>query len=170
MCCADGRGVPGQREGDRSGACPVQWYHPPMPLRLLVLVVLATACRSPAPLTPKCSQPTTRYLQAIKAVFDRQQAGTKTPGDASSSRKNLERARFVLTGTGIDDESGQCTADDRGRTSHASLLTALADRQKMVEWLESERGLRFTGLTDGTPDWIWVKTGESAERDIAGEL
>jgi len=142
-------------------------------LALLAAITLLGACPKP-PTSAHCVSNTELQWKRIDDYNDKYQHGKpgepKPSGAVYWSRYYLETARFVLTGKGIDGSGGACTAADHDSKDYKRLTLGLAEREKKVKWMESERGVTFVSAGKGGIVWSWVKDGQPVANNDANTL
>jgi hypothetical protein len=142
-------------------------------VRCLFVVALALAgCKPKPPASPQCVQDLQLQFQRIDDYHAKLKQGEKPPAATYWSRFYLETARYVLTGRGGIDAGRTCTGADRESGDADRLRAAFAERERVVLWIEQQRGVKFEGVLRTGPAWRWVNSrdGKLIDRQTAGSL
>jgi hypothetical protein len=135
-----------------------------------VLAVMIAGCKPKPPTSPHCVHNTELQFKRIDDNHAKYKAGATPPGAVYWARYYLETARFVLTGTGIDGSGAACTGPDRHSKDFERLMMGLEARSHDVEWMETQRGVKFKSTTGNRLTWAWQKTGEDVANNDANTL
>lgn len=140
-------------------------------IRLAFALVLAVAaCKPKPPTSPHCVSNTELQFKRIDEGHAAYKAGERKQGGVYWARYYLETARFVLTGKGIDGSGAACTGPDRDSKDYDRLMSGLRDRERMVDWMELERGVKFLGAENNGLRWADRKTGDPIANNDANYL
>jgi len=137
---------------------------------LFALAVAAAGCKPKPPTSPHCVHNTELQFKRIDDNHAKYKAGATPPGAVYWARYYLETARFVLTGHGLDGSGAACTGPDHASKDYERLLDGLEARSHDVEWIETQRGVKFKSLTGNSLKWTWQKTGEDVANNDANTL
>lgn len=140
-------------------------------IRLAIVAALALgACKPKPPTSPHCVSNTELQFKRIDDRYAKFQAGEKPPGNVYWARHDLEVARFVLTGKGIDGSGAGCTGPDHDSKDYDRLMMGLTARTTQVEEMETVRGVRFDRTENNGLYWVDRNTSQPIPGNDANTL
>jgi hypothetical protein len=79
------------------------------------------------------------------------------------ARKDLEAARYMLTGKGFKVATPVCDGDDRDTEAFAKLESALSEMEELVAEIEKSKGVEFNGVRQPNHIVYLDESGEEVE-------
>lgn len=141
-----------------------------MRLFVVLMLIALAACKPKPPTSPHCKSNAELQFKRIDDGHAKYKAGDKPSGGVYWARYYLETARFVLTGKGIDGSGAACTGPDRDSADYDRLLMGLEARERDVQWMESQRGVKFVRVDNGRIIWNSQQTGQEVPNNEANTL